>query len=371
MVLLWGRTWSRAELQARLGRIEQLAGVEVVEGGDGPERGVRMLRIRSGAGFEVEVLIDRGFDIGRASLGGKPLAWWSPVGLVGPWYHDPSGLEWFRGFPGGLLSTCGLDHTLLGGQDDATVFDFPHRATETYGLHGRYTGLPARLVGHGVRWDGNEAVLWAEGEVLQAAVFGEQLHLHRRTEVDLGGLAVRVTDTVTNIGPTDCPHMMLYHCNIGFPVVDDGAELIYPSGPGTCVSDASSDGYAHLSGPLRPYVEQCYEHDMATDDDGYVTAGIVNRAAGIGVYQRYRKDVLPQHVTWRQLGHGTYVVAMEPSTNHDAGRFDARARGELIHLAPGESRDYSIELGALSGGDSVDAFTASVAAAAGRAEATT
>ena len=74
------------------------------------------------------------------------------------------------------MSTCGLDHTLLGGADDATVFNYPHRVTETYGLHGRYTGLPARLAGYGAAWDGDDCVLWAEGEVLQAALFGEQLH---------------------------------------------------------------------------------------------------------------------------------------------------------------------------------------------------
>jgi len=74
--------------------------------------------------------------------------------LVGPWYCEPAGIGWFRGFPGGLVSTCGLDHTLLGGPDDATVFNYPHRVTETYGLHGRYTGLPARLAGYGVRWAG-------------------------------------------------------------------------------------------------------------------------------------------------------------------------------------------------------------------------
>ena len=36
MVTLWGRRWSRAELLARVGRLEQLAGVRLVEGGDGP-----------------------------------------------------------------------------------------------------------------------------------------------------------------------------------------------------------------------------------------------------------------------------------------------------------------------------------------------
>src|SRR5690348_8759394 len=283
--MLWGRNWRRPELLARVGRLEQLAGVDLVTGGDGPERGVRILHVRSGAGFEVEVLVDRGFDIGRAWVAGRPLAWWSPVGLVGPWYHEADGLGWFRGFPGGLVSTCGLDHTLLGGEDDARVFDFPHRATETYGLHGRYTGLPARLTGYGVTWDGDEAVLWAEGDVQQVAVFGEQLLMQRRIEVALGGRSVRIKDRVTNIGPTACPHMLLYHCNVGWPIVDDGAELLYPAAPGTPVSDKSTEDYATLTGPQRPYVEQCYEHDMKTGPDGLVGAAIVNRAAGLGVYQ--------------------------------------------------------------------------------------
>jgi hypothetical protein len=149
VVALWGRQWRRDELLARVGRLEQVAGVRLTEGGDGTERGVRLLRCSTGAGFEFEILVDRGFDIGGAWLGGRPLAWTSPVGLVGPWYCEPAGIGWFRGFPGGLVSTCGLDHTLLGGADDSAVFNYPHRVTETYGLHGRYTGLPARLAGHG------------------------------------------------------------------------------------------------------------------------------------------------------------------------------------------------------------------------------
>jgi hypothetical protein len=222
VAVLWGRRWTREELLARVGRLEQVAGIRLVEGGDGAERGVRMLRCSAGSGFDFEILVDRGFDVAGAWIGGRPLAWSSPVGLVGPWYCEPEGIGWFRGFPGGLVSTCGLDHTLLGGPDDATVFNYPHRVTETYGLHGRYTGLPARLAGYGATWDGDECVLWAEGEVLQAAVFGEQLLLRRRVEADLGGKSLRISDTVTNIGPTACPHMMLYHCNVGFPVVDAG-----------------------------------------------------------------------------------------------------------------------------------------------------
>jgi hypothetical protein len=366
MVTLWGRPWTRDELLARVGRLEQLAGMRLLEGGDGAERGVRLLRCSSGAGFDFEILVDRGFDIGGAWLNGRPLAWSSPVGLVGPWYAEPAGIGWFRGFPGGLVSTCGLDHTLLGGTDDATVFNYPHRVTETYGLHGRYTGLPARLAGYGVSWDGDECVLWAEGEILQAALFGEQLLLRRRVETDLGGVSLRITDTVTNIGPTPCPHMMLYHCNVGFPVVDAGAELIYPSGPGTCVSTASSPGYQQLTGPSADFVEECYEHDMRAGPGGLVGAAVVNRALSVGVFQRYDPATLPRHITWRQLGTVAYVVAMEPSTNRDAGRFDARERGELAQLAPGEARRYQLEVGALVGAGAIEEFAREARSAAGQ-----
>ena len=87
--------------------------------------------------------------------------------------------------------------------------------------------------------------------------------------------------------------------------------------------------------------------------------------ARVGVYQRYQRATFPHHITWRQLGMGTYVVAMEPSTNRDAGRLDARARGELQHLSPGEERHYTLEIGALAGTQDIDALAERIAVLAG------
>ncbi len=84
--------------------------------------------------------------------------------------------------------------------------------------------------------------------------------------------------------------------------------------------------------------------------------GIVNRARGIGAYEIFDVDQLPAHFVWRMMGEGTYVVGVEPCTNRPAGRIDARERGELIILQPGESRTYDLELGALTTESEIDGF---------------
>jgi hypothetical protein len=118
--------------------------------------------------------------------------------------------------------------------------------------------------------------------------------------------------------------------------------------------------YRWLEAPIKDYTERCFEHDTITEADGTVPVGIVNRRIGLGVYQLFDKRQLPFQTTWRMPGEDLYVVAIEASTNRDAGRFDARARGELIELAPGERRTYDLEMGALMGAAEIDAFTSRV-----------
>jgi hypothetical protein len=354
---LFGIRWSRADLMRRVGRLEQAAGVRLVTLGDGLGRGVRVLEFRTGSGFSFDVLVDRSFDVGRCELGGLPLSWQSAAGVVGPWYYEPGEWGWFRAWGGGMLVTCGLDHTLAPGRDSAAHFNQPHvlDAVE-YGLHGRVGGLPARLLGYGEAWDGDECVLWAEGEVLQSAVFGESLALRRRIEARVGESRFTIRDGVENVGHTRCTHMFLYHCNAGFPVVDEGSELLVPSRSTTTDYGVPVEGYQRMSAPVRDATEACFEHEVIAEPGGTVPAGLVNRALGLGVYQVFRIDQLPCHTVWRMLGEGTYAVGLEPSTNRDAGRFDARDRGELQWLEPGETRRYDLEIGALADAPAIGEF---------------
>ena len=360
---LFGTGYTRDSLLRRVGRLEQVAGVRLVTIGDGQARGVRVLEFRTGTGFAFDVLIDRCFDIGRCELAGQPLSWLSAAGVTGPWYYEPEEWGWFRGWGGGMVVTCGLDHTLGPAEDTAEHFNQPHiRRTVRYGLHGRAGGLPARLAGYGERWDGDDCVLWAEGEVTQSAVFGEHLVLRRRIEARVGESRFTMHDEVENAGHTRTSHMLLYHCNAGFPVVDEGAELLAASRRTTTDYDAPVDGYQVLSAPVRDATEACFEHELVAEPAGTVPVAVVNRALGLGVYQVFRIGQLPHHTVWRMMGEGTYALAMEPSTNRDAGRLDARQRGELQWLAPGETRHYDLEIGALPGVAAIGRFADRVAA---------
>jgi hypothetical protein len=363
---LFGRSYSRTELLRHVGRLEQVAGVRLVTLDDGLGRGVRVIEFRTGSGFAFDVVVDRSFDIGRCEMAGKPLNWQSNAGIVAPWFYENDEWGWFRAWGGGMVVTCGLDSTLIGGEDDVTNFNQPHIfKTAKYGLHGRIGGLPSKLTGYGERWEGDECILWAEGEVLQSAVFGEHLLLRRRIEARVGESRFTIHDEVENVGHNRTSHMLLYHCNAGFPVVDEGSKLLVPSLETTTDYDVTPElmkTYRTLTGPIKDYSEKCFEHRLAAEKDGKVPVAIVNGKMGLGVYQVFRIGQLPHHTVWRMVGEDTYAMAMEPSTNRDAGRFDARERGELMWLEPGDIKPYDLEIGALVGGPAIDGFARRVEA---------
>ena len=182
MPCLFQRDWSIQEIRQRVGHMDQVAGIKLLEAADGRERGMRILQVRTGAGLGFHVVADRGLDISACWYKGIPLGWISPVGEVHPAYYEPEGLGWLRSFQGGLLVTCGLDH-----------FGSPYRdADEELGLHGRISNLPAKCVNYRTEWVGDEYEMEISGEVRQTRVFGENLELRRRISTRMGSNTIRI-----------------------------------------------------------------------------------------------------------------------------------------------------------------------------------
>jgi hypothetical protein len=361
MTNLWGQQFRRADVLTRVGQLDQVAGVRLITLGDGGARGVRVLEFSTGSGFRFDVLVDRGFDVGHCEHSGRSLAWESGVGVQGPWFAEHEGFGFFRTFGAGLLTTCGMEHILMPTEDTAEQYGWEARQTESFGLHGRVSNRPARLVGYGSRWKGDDCILWAEGEVLQAAVHAERLLLRRRIETHVGQSFLTVHDEIENVGHKLTPHMYMYHVNFGFPAVDDGSRIVLASSDVTSARAHHGivPGYETLDAPSNSE-EQVYENVVVPETDGSVPVGIINRKFDFGAYQVFNHNQLEHHATWRMLGEGVYVVGLEPSTNSMAGRAKARELGELIQLEPGETRVYDLELGALHGSSELDAFESRV-----------
>lgn len=48
---LYGKEWNRRELEARVGRLEQIGGIERFTMNEGAEEGVEAIRVRTGSGL--------------------------------------------------------------------------------------------------------------------------------------------------------------------------------------------------------------------------------------------------------------------------------------------------------------------------------
>ncbi|MGA9350585.1 MAG: aldose 1-epimerase family protein [Anaerolineae bacterium] len=338
MAYLYHRDWSRQEILQRVGHMDQVAGIKLVEAADGMERGSRMLQVWTGTGLYFHILADRALDISACRYKGVPLAWASSVGEIHPAYYEPEGLGWLRSFQGGLLVTCGLDHFGPPSSD----------AGEEFGLHGRLSNLPTQFVGYRTYWVEDDYKLEVTGEVRQTRVFGENLVLRRRISTRLGSNKIRIEDVVTNEGFAPQPHMILYHFNLGFPLVSENSRLhleVQETVPRDKDAEPGLADWGSFQPPTAGYREQVFRHMPKADDDGKVRVEVENPSLGLGLRLTYDNTNLPYLVHWKMMGQGTYVLGIEPANcGVLQGRAAARKSGDLPQLAPGESCRYVIEV---------------------------
>ncbi len=334
----------------------QMGGIETSVLDNGLGKGTRIAWVNTGSGLRYKVVIDRGLDIADAFYNQHSLAWLSHAGVTAARPGASRGLEWLYTFAGGLLTTCGLTH--VGGPESD---EFGERS-----LHGRISNI----VG------GVESIIQPNPSagklqmsitavMKQSRVFGPNLELKRTISSTLGEPAVRIHDVVTNAGNTAAPHMILYHCNFGWPLVDEGTEIVWK---GKCVSRGmdmdnaifnSKRNFRKCPKPLdshRGGGEGCGFIDVKPDSKGLCTVGLYNRKLGLALVMKYKKKQLPCLANWQHWGYGEYVTALEPGTNPPIGQSSARKQKKLIHIAPGASRTYDLEITVLTDKRQINRF---------------
>ncbi len=326
----------------KVGNILQLGGIETSVLDNGPARGSRIAWINTGSGLRYKVAIDRGLDIVDAFYNQHSLAWLSHGGLTVPRPDANSGLEWLYSFAGGLLTTCGLTH--VGGPETDE--------NEERGLHGRISSMPA-MIESIIQPDpaSGRMDMSISAVIKESRVFGPHLELKRTITSTLGEPVITLRDEVTNQGNAPCPHMILYHCNFGWPLVDEGVRIVYE---GICRSRGlafddelfnDKHDYKTCQNPIashRGSGESCGFIDVRPNAEGMCQVDLVNSHLNLGLTLTYAKQQLPALTNWQHWGPGEYVCALEPGTHFPIGQNKARQQNHLILLEPGEKRDYRL-----------------------------
>jgi galactose mutarotase-like enzyme len=340
---LYQRPWTRRELEARVGRIEQIGGVRRLRLAEGPEDGVEQIQIRTGSGLAYTVSPHRGLDISLVEFGSVPLSWQASNGDVHPAYFDDRGLAWLRTCAGGMLMTCGFTYAGGPAVDNG----------EELGLHGRAHHTAARHVGITADWEGDEYIMRVRGVVEETRLFGEFIRLTREITSKLGSNRISITDRYENLAFVPTPLMLLYHFNFGFPLLMEATQVAFPSRVvEPRLPEHPMQGYDSWEAPDPQYDERVYLHkDIVSDNQNWAAATIYNPnfplPAGpnpITVRLSWDTTTLPHLVQWRQAGAGAHVLGIEPANCHVNGRAASRESNSLVTLEPGESYTCHLEL---------------------------
>lgn len=344
----------KKELYRHVGSMQQLAYIRSLTYHEGRTEGLKALEVKNGK-LQFKILADKCMDVGEFSYAGVNLNFLSKPGLQGRNHYDTHGEEALRSIMGGLFFTAGLENICApctcGGKD--------------YPMHGRIRTTPAEHLSADARWEDGAYVLRASGEMREGELFGENLVLRRTIETVYGSKTVTLTDVIENEAYRPEPLMLLYHINIGYPLLEEGAELLVPT-RGVTPRDEASTGHEGewnvMDAPKENEPEYVFIHEPVADAKGNVIVAVINEKLGLGLRLTYTAGNLPRFMEWKSTAAGDYVLGLEPSNSSVYGRPYHEAQGSLHHLAPFASETNILTFTVLEGAAELQAVRDEIAA---------
>ncbi len=320
------------------------------------DSGVRVALLDTGAGLRFTVALDRGGDIVDARYNQFALAYLTPNELLPPSHAYHTGIEWLHGWAGGLVTTCGPQY--IGGPREEDGMKTS--------LHGRYSSQAA-VVEQIINPDPQRGKLdmLLGLRVRDSRMFGPVIEVRRAIRCALGEPEILIEDKVTNRANTPTAHNWLYHCNLGYPLLDEGARFIYrgraqywviPPPPGqTLLQPLNAAGMNRLKrvpGPLAEHAgfgERGMIVEVTPDRSGICHVGLLNSRINLGLELSYPAIALPRMANWQHFGpRGSYVTGLEPFCGSLMGKTLDKHPAAEQHLEPGETRRYWLKIRVLA-----------------------
>ena len=313
--------------------------------------GVELVEVDTGR-MKLSIIPTRGMGIWRAQLeNGKTLGWQSPVhGPVHPKFvalNEPSGLGWLDGFDE-LVVRCGLVNT------GSPVFDEQGRLVHP--LHGRIANRPAHHVE--VTIDDSAGTITVRGTVEESRFHFYKLRLTAAITTAIDSSSFTIHDEVENYSGTPTDIRLLYHINLGEPLLGPGAQIGAPVNeiaPLDSAATANVDTWNVYGPPVAGSSEQCFNLDLLAREDGQTQVLLKNAESSAGAGIRFDKRVLPHLTVWKNMVARAdgYVTGLEPATCLLNSQPFEREQGRVVKLAAGETWQAGVSVDWLTTADEV------------------
>ncbi|MBQ8319348.1 MAG: aldose 1-epimerase family protein [Clostridia bacterium] len=274
-------------MDGRISNLRQVASLRRYEMKEGREKGLEIIDCDNGK-LRFLLNVSKGLDIMQLYHEGQNVSFLSKNAFTA------REIPFLNRFEGGMLYTCGLDNA--GGR-------------EGYTQHGTYHETTAEIIC--ARCDENG--IYVEAEIRASALFGKNLLLRRKIWSAIGEETLHLEDTLTNEAFVDDEYVLLYHVNVGYPMLDEGAKIELDPLSVQAVTPYAEQTMAsryEMSAPKPAEEEVCYYHTLKTP-----RVAFINEKIGKKFTLGYSGDTLPVFLEWKSMASGDYAVGLEPCTS--------------------------------------------------------
>jgi galactose mutarotase-like enzyme len=141
---------------------------------------------------------------------------------------------------------------------------------------------------------------------------------------------------------------LLYHINLGEPLLEAGAKIIAPArtvAPRDAHAAEALEQWATFAPPKPGFAEQVYWLQLQPGDDGRTRVLLRNATGTRGVSISFSVDQLPYFVVWKNgvASQDGYVCGLEPAINFPNPRSFEERQGRVRKLLPGETLRFELQ----------------------------
>ena len=273
-------------MDERISNFEQIASVRRYELTDGRGKGLEVIDCDNGR-LRFLLNVSKACDMMQLFDRGQNMTFISKNGFI------KRELPFAKRFEGGMLYTCGLDSV-----GDREGFD----------EHGSFHNIPAEVICA----ECNENGILVEAMIRDTEVCGKNLILRRRIFTEIGSDCVTVQDSLTNAACRAEDYCLLYHVNVGYPMIDDGVRVVSDTTELLSRTPWAEENIAtacEITQPAPNMEETCYYLKVQKPE-----VSLINEKIGKKFTVSYSGDTLPDFLLWKNMTSGDYAVGLEPCT---------------------------------------------------------